>query len=293
MTDGEDDADGQGEKGPNRVLQDKVGAFTTLDEPTEEDVMDLMDAASEATSRSDVDAAVALAASKTEFEEGELEGRVSRKRRSGFEVEKITKVIPYADDGDVEWQFHVQFGGEMETLIFDTDEIHSSDTRFRQRILEVTDQVVGEYEDWEGTLSNWLTSVPIEEKRPIPTDNEHAIVEAIVESISAKDATTDREDFRTYPESYVFCEGRESETVGVSGTLIDTCRDRIQGEVSMRKVRSILDDMLTGNSQQIRTESGRFRVWQFDRESLNREGIELTFEEERDSDASLDGGVDG
>lgn len=276
-----------GKDGGDRSVQDAMTTFMQTENPDGDDVRDLIDAAAETTDRSDVDTAIAVAENRSSFDEDELRAMLDRKRRQGFEIREIVKYTPWSSEEDCEWHFHVTAYGEEEMLVMGTKDLRD-DRVFRDRMMEVLNQVVPEFDDWEAQLDTWLSENEIEVRRHQPLSGEHAIAEHILGAIDRKYATTDREKFRSFPTSYIFCGGTDDETVLVAGELVDECRSQVPGEVAPRKVRDILEPMLSGGSKRIRSEGRRFRVWQFDHEALNAEGVELEWEEEDDADVSLD-----
>lgn len=216
---------------------------------------------------------------KTKYTKGAVEEMVSEQRskieRQRITVKKIEKIVPDDDREDVRWRFHSRVDDENCTPEVTSAELLGSPNTFKKQLLEAANKRV-EIGDWDDWVDDVLESVEIEERGEQPITKEHTVGHQVLEEIGTMQSTADKDAWKRAGTARVYAEDGDVESgeVWIDGRAISEKCKEVKGEINPRKLRSILDDFLIGNSRQVRHDGDRFTYWRFDAEKLNLHGHE-------------------
>jgi hypothetical protein len=205
--------------------------------------------------------------------------------RKYITVHGVAKVERWDPDEDMVYEIDVEARGQRATLRIESGGLMSSH-EFEKQLLELTDVPV-EIDEWRETLRDWLDAAPIEERMELPIDIEHSVAEQVIDRISGLEPTYDYEEFRFGHGQNLHVDDDEREAL-VPAKVVDTSTASDQN-ISRRKLRSILNDLLVGHTQSVRRDDDFFRAWRFDLDRLVAgDIIDLSALEDEDEDDAED-----
>lgn len=216
--------------------------------------------------------AVDLVAQRTSYNKSTardiLEEQKSKKSLKGFTIKQITKIVPINGDDETTYQFHIDYEGETHKFKIESSELVNP-TTFKQRILELTDQLIT-FDSWHEKLNDWMETTEVEVREEEPLKDVHAVVEHIFDEFEMLQFTSELSKFKSFPDSMAHIDD-ETDEVHVSGRWIDNRVDSLNKDVSKRKVRQLLDDFMPeGSAKKVRKDDDQFRAWRFNKTKLEK-----------------------
>jgi len=233
--------------------------------------------------------AVDLLNQRTDYNKGTLrellKEQKSQKSLRDFEVKEITKIVPINGDDETTFQFHIDYDGETHEFKVESSELVNP-TTFKQRILELTDQLIT-FDSWHEKLNEWMESTDVQVREEEPLKDVHAVVEHIFEEFEMLQFTKELGKFKNFPDSMAHVADEEDE-VHVSGRWIDNRVESLNKDVSKRKVRQLLDPFMPdGSAKKVRKDDDQFRAWRFKKTKLEKLDVITSREyEENDEEKS-------
>jgi len=200
-----------------------------------------------------------------------LEEQKTKKSLKGFQIRKIVKITPINKEDDTVFEFHIEHQGEEYSFRIVSSELVGPQ-EFKKKILELTDQLVT-FESWNDQLNQWMEQCPLEVREEEPLKDANAVVEHIFNEFEMLQIAEEMKEFKQFPESMALVKEDDKE-IWVSGTWIDSKVSSLNKDVSLRKVRTLLEDFMpNGKSKKVRKDDDQFRAWRFDQEKLVKIGV--------------------
>lgn len=218
---------------------------------------------------------VDLVSQRTQFNKSTLrdilEEQKTKKSLKGFQIRKIVKITPINKEDDTVFEFHIKHvGNEYSFKIVSSELVGPNE--FKKKILELTDQLVT-FDSWNDQLNKWMEQCPLKVREEEPLKDANAVVEHIFNEFEMLQIAEEMKEFKQFPESMALV-SEDDEEIWVSGTWIDSKVSSLNKDVSLRKVRTLLEDFMpSGESKKVRKDDDQFRAWRFDRERLVKIGV--------------------
>jgi len=218
---------------------------------------------------------VDLVSQRTQFNKSTLrdilEEQKTKKSLKGFQIRKIVKITPINKEDDTVFEFHIEHvGNEYSFKIVSSELVGPNE--FKKKILELTDQLVT-FDSWNDQLNKWMDQCPLEVREEEPLKDANAVVEHIFNEFEMLQIAEEMKEFKQFPESMALMKEDDKE-IWVSGTWIDSKVSSLNKDVSLRKVRTLLEDFMpNGKSKKVRKDDDQFRAWRFDQEKLVKIGV--------------------
>jgi len=218
---------------------------------------------------------VDLVSQRTQFNKSTLrdilEEQKTKKSLKGFQIRKIVKITPINKEDDTVFEFHIEHvGNEYSFKIVSSELVGPNE--FKKKILELTDQLVT-FDSWNDQLNKWMEQCPLEVREEEPLKDANAVVEHIFNEFEMLQIAEEMKEFKQFPESMALMKEDDKE-IWVSGTWIDSKVSSLNKDVSLRKVRTLLEDFMpNGKSKKVRKDDDQFRAWRFDQEKLVKIGV--------------------
>lgn len=216
----------------------------------------------------DVQETIELIVQKTDYNKStvkdwyrEVQSQVSLRY---MDVEKIVKIKQHDPDEDDLFEFHVTANGEPASFRISSMDLMSQ-RAFQTKMLELC-HTKTTFEDWDEQLNEWLQQAEIQEEMAEPLEIEHQVARSVVESIGQSEATYDEETFKQDKTKVLL----KDDEIWVRPELLDSVASSRSGEVSRRRLRAILDEVLAGNNQKVRSGEGYVNAWRFNAEKLDQ-----------------------
>jgi hypothetical protein len=228
---------------------------------------------------------VDLVSQRTQFNKSTLrdilEEQKTKKSLKGFQIRKIVKITPINKEDDTVFEFHIEHvGNEYSFKIVSSELVGPNE--FKKKILELTDQLVT-FDSWNDQLNKWMEQCPLEVREEEPLKDANAVVEHIFNEFEMLQIAEEMKEFKQFPESMALMKEDDKE-IWVSGTWIDSKVSSLNKDVSLRKVRTLLEDFMpNGKSKKVRKDDDQFRAWRFDQEKLVKIGV-LEYLEDSEGD---------
>jgi hypothetical protein len=218
---------------------------------------------------------VDLVSQRTQFNKSTLrdilEEQKTKKSLKGFQIRKIVKITPINKEDDTVFEFHIEHHGEEYSFRIVSSELVGPN-EFKKKILELTDQLVT-FDSWNDQLNKWMEQCPLEVREEEPLKDANAVVEHIFNEFEMLQIAEEMKEFKQFPESMALMKEDDKE-IWVSGTWIDSKVSSLNKDVSLRKVRTLLEDFMpNGKSKKVRKDDDQFRAWRFDQEKLVKIGV--------------------
>lgn len=221
----------------------------------------------------------------------------SEKSMAMLDVQDIIEIEPWDPDEDNIYQFHVIANGDEHTFKVSSGEL-TSQNAMQKKILEVC-HVKVTFDDWDQTLNEWLDKATMDKKKEEPLTPAHSIANKVVRDIGSAEATFDYETLKQSPQKVYLHNWEQEEQpdeppqIWVRSEMIDQTLEASNAEVTKQKLRPILDGVMAGPVQSLRSDGTGFTsAWRFDAEKLGEtEQVDLADLEavaEKDSDGPGD-----